>query len=126
VLCAIQGEVGETYNIGGHNEKQNIEVIYALCDVLDEIRPKDSSYREQIAYVTDRPGHDMRYAIDASKIESELGWRPQESFESGIAKTVHWYLQSEEWCQHVQDGSYQRGRLGGLVNVDNSSEKIKT
>ena len=112
VLCAIQGEVGETYNIGGHNEKQNIEVIYALCDALDEIRPKDSSYREQIAYVTDRPGHDMRYAIDASKIESELGWRPQESFESGIKKTIQWYLGNEVWCQHVQDGRYQRERLG--------------
>ena len=112
VLCAIQGEVGETYNIGGHNEKQNIEVIYALCDALDEIRPKDSSYREQIAYVTDRPGHDMRYAIDASKIESELGWRPQESFESGIKKTIQWYLGNEVCCQHVQDGSYQRERLG--------------
>ena len=115
VLCAIQGEVGETYNIGGHNEKQNIEVIYALCDALDEIRPKDSSYREQIAYVTDRPGHDMRYAIDASKIESELGWRPQESFESGIKKTIQWYLGNEVWCQHVQDGSYQRERLGEVA-----------
>jgi dTDP-glucose 4,6-dehydratase len=115
VLCATKGDVGETYNIGGHNEKQNIEVVYALCDALDQIRPQENSYREQITYVADRPGHDMRYAIDASKIERVLGWKPQETFESGIAKTVRWYLENEEWCQHVLDGSYQRERLGEVI-----------
>jgi len=113
VLCATEGRIGETYNIGGHNEKQNIEVVQTLCDALDQIRPKVTSYHQQITYVADRPGHDMRYAIDASKIERELGWRPQETFESGIRKTIQWYLDNQEWCQHVQDGSYQRGRLGG-------------
>ena len=117
VLCATKGEVGETYNIGGHNEKQNIEVIHALCDILDELRPKEQSYREQISYVTDRPGHDMRYAIDASKIERKLGWKPQETFETGIRKTVEWYLDNQEWCRRVQDGSYQRERIGCLETV---------
>ena len=112
VLCATQGKIGETYNIGGHNEKRNIEVVYALCDILDQIKPTDKSYREQIIYVNDRPGHDMRYAIDASKIEQELGWRPEETFESGLMKTVEWYLNNEKWCRHVMDGSYQRERLG--------------
>lgn len=113
VLCATEGEVGETYNIGGHNEKQNIEVVYQLCDILDEVRPKQQgSYRDQIIYVADRPGHDMRYAIDASKIENELGWLPKETFQTGMRKTVDWYLSNQVWCQHVQDGSYQRERLG--------------
>ncbi|QAB15794.1 dTDP-glucose 4,6-dehydratase [Hydrogenovibrio thermophilus] len=112
VLVATQGNIGETYNIGGHNEKQNIEVVKTICAILDEVKPKTSSYAEQITYVTDRPGHDMRYAIDASKIQRELGWAPLETFESGIRKTVQWYLNNQLWCQHVQDGSYQRGRLG--------------
>ena len=113
VLCATQGKVGETYNIGGHNEKQNIEVVHTLCDILDEIRPKPhGSYRDQVVHVTDRPGHDMRYAIDATKIQEELGWTPEETFESGMKKTVNWYLANEIWCQHVQDGSYKRQRLG--------------
>ncbi|WP_443080231.1 dTDP-glucose 4,6-dehydratase [Thiomicrospira sp. S5] len=112
VLVATQGDIGETYNIGGHNEKQNIEVVKTICAILDEVKPKTSSYVEQITYVTDRPGHDMRYAIDASKIQRELGWAPLETFESGIRKTVQWYLNNQLWCQHVQDGSYQRGRLG--------------
>lgn len=112
VLVAIQGKVGETYNIGGHNEKQNIEVVDMICSILDEIKPKDTKYAEQITFVADRPGHDMRYAIDASKIEKELGWTPQETFESGIRKTVQWYLNNLGWCKHVQDGSYQRERLG--------------
>lgn len=112
VLCATKGEIGETYNIGGHNEKQNLDVVYTLCDALDLLVPKEKSYRNQITYVADRPGHDMRYAIDAGKIERELGWRPKETFESGMKKTVQWYLENQQWCSHVQDGSYQRGRLG--------------
>lgn len=106
------GRVGEAYNIGGHNERRNIEVVYAICDLLDELCPKSSSYREQISYVIDRPGHDRRYAIDAEKINCELGWRPLETFESGIRKTVLWYLTNRNWCERVQDGSYRRERLG--------------
>lgn len=112
VLVATKGKVGETYNIGGHNEKQNIEVIKNICKMLDEIKPKETKYQDQIVYVEDRPGHDMRYAINASKIKQELNWTPQETFETGIRKTVEWYLANREWCQHVQDGSYQRERLG--------------
>lgn len=112
VQVATTGEIGETYNIGGHNEKQNIEVVETICSILDDLRPKDTSYKAQITFVSDRPGHDMRYAIDASKIANELGWEPQETFESGIRKTVEWYLNNSEWCQRVQDGSYQRERLG--------------
>lgn len=112
VLVATQGDIGETYNIGGHNEKQNIEVVKTICEILDEVKPKTNSYAEQITYVADRPGHDMRYAIDARKIQKELGWAPQETFESGIRKTVKWYLDNQKWCEHVQDGSYQRCRLG--------------
>jgi len=107
-----QGAPGETYNIGGHNEKQNLDVVHTICDLLDEIVPKEGSYREQITYVSDRPGHDRRYAIDADKISRELGWKPEETFESGIRKTVKWYLNNSEWCRRVQDGSYQRERLG--------------
>jgi len=112
IKVATKGEIGETYNIGGHNEKQNIEVVKTICAILDDVRPKETKYEEQITYVADRPGHDMRYAIDASKIGLELGWKPEETFESGIRKTVNWYLENQEWCQHVQDGSYQRERLG--------------
>ncbi|WP_298448176.1 dTDP-glucose 4,6-dehydratase [uncultured Marinobacter sp.] len=108
----IEGQVGETYNIGGHNEKQNIEVVHTLCDILHELRPQDSSYHDLITTVTDRPGHDRRYAIDATKIEKELGWTPEETFETGIRKTVEWYLDNLGWCHRVQDGSYQRERLG--------------
>lgn len=109
---ATEGQPGETYNIGGHNEKQNIEVVHVLCDTLQELRPQESFYRELITYVQDRPGHDRRYAIDADKIERELGWTPDETFESGIRKTVQWYLDNLDWCRSVQDGSYQRERLG--------------
>lgn len=111
---ATQGEVGQTYNVGGHNEKQNVEVVHTLCELLDELRPRGDgqSYKILITNVQDRPGHDKRYAIDASKIERELGWKPAETFESGIRKTVQWYLDNREWCKHVQDGSYQRERLG--------------
>ena len=110
-----RGAVGETYNIGGHNEQKNIDVVHAICDLLDELRPRASgSYREQITFVADRPGHDQRYAIDASKIERELGWKPAETFDSGLRKTVSWYLDNLEWCRRVQDGSYQREHLGAL------------
>ncbi|WP_313083590.1 GDP-mannose 4,6-dehydratase, partial [Atlantibacter sp.] len=101
------GVIGETYNIGGHNEKQNLDVVLTICDLLDEIVPKATSYREQITYVTDRPGHDRRYAIDASKMSRELNWKPQETFESGIHKTVQWYLDNQQWVNNVKSGSYQ-------------------
>ncbi len=104
--------MGETYNIGGHNEKKNLDVVYTICHILDEIAPKETSYSELITYVEDRPGHDRRYAIDSGKIARELGWKPQETFESGIKKTVIWYIANQEWCKRVQDGSYQRERLG--------------
>jgi len=116
-----EGKVGETYNIGGHNEKQNIEVVHTICDLLEELVPDNihskqsgnlEGFKGLISYVKDRPGHDIRYAIDASKIEKELGWAPEESFESGIRKTVKWYLENNKWVTHVQDGSYQRERLG--------------
>jgi dTDP-glucose 4,6-dehydratase len=106
------GKVGETYNIGGHNEKQNIEVVNTICSILDTLVPKDTLYAEQITYVTDRPGHDRRYAIDATKMSNELNWTPAETFETGLRKTIEWYLANNVWCQHVQDGSYQRERLG--------------
>ena len=109
-----EGVVGETYNIGGHNEKQNIEVVKTICNILDELKPQANGqkYESLIKFVEDRPGHDLRYAIDAAKIEKELGWTPQETFETGIRKTVAWYLNNLDWCHRVQDGSYQRERLG--------------
>ncbi|MEX1130415.1 MAG: dTDP-glucose 4,6-dehydratase [Candidatus Woykebacteria bacterium] len=106
------GKPGETYNIGGHNEKQNIEVVHTICDTLDELMPKDEKYREQISFVTDRPGHDFRYAIDASKIERELGWTPEETFDSGIKKTIQWYLDNIDWCEAVTKNNYSLERLG--------------
>lgn len=102
-----KGKIGETYNIGGHNEKRNIDVVRIICDLLDEILPKATSYRDQIIYVTDRPGHDRRYAIDADKISEQLGWKPLETFESGIRKTVEWYLSHEEWVNNVKSGAYR-------------------
>ena len=111
-----EGVIGETYNIGGHNEKQNIDVVNKICELLHELNPATNlhikSYKELITFVQDRPGHDIRYAIDASKIQRELGWSPAETFESGIRKTVLWYLENLNWAQRVQDGSYQRERLG--------------
>ena len=110
-----EGQVGETYNIGGHNEQTNLHVVESICALLDELTPRQNgSYKEQISFVSDRPGHDLRYAIDASKIERELGWTPQETFTSGLRKTVAWYLDNLDWCRRVQDGSYQRERLGAL------------
>ncbi len=123
VIVATQGKIGETYNIGGHNEKQNLEVVKTICTILEELAPSEAnpnidtyscqpgnadSYLALIKYVQDRPGHDMRYAIDTSKIERELGWKPQETFESGIRKTVQWYLDNQEWVQQIQSGEYQQ------------------
>lgn len=105
-----EGVVGETYNIGGHNEKANIDVVHSICDLLEELAPNKPEgiqhYKDLITYVTDRPGHDVRYAIDASKIQNELGWVPEESFETGLRKTVEWYLNNQEWVSHVQSGVY--------------------
>ena len=111
-----EGVVGETYNIGGHNEKQNIEVVRTLCHLLEELAPQKPAgvqhYEDLITYVTDRPGHDLRYAIDAGKIELELGWAPQETFDSGLRKTVQWFLANQTWWRAVLDGSYSLQRLG--------------
>lgn len=109
-----QGQPGEKYNIGGHNERTNLTIVERLCDILDSKKPRSDgrSYREQISFVKDRPGHDLRYAIDAGKIDRELNWRPVETFETGIVKTVEWYLNNLEWCKHVADGSYRQERLG--------------
>jgi dTDP-glucose 4,6-dehydratase len=103
-----KGRLGETYNIGGKNEIRNIDVVRTICGILDELRPRASgSYADQITYVTDRPGHDRRYAIDPRKIEAELGWTPAETFVTGFRKTVQWYLDNPEWIAHVRDGSYR-------------------
>ena len=114
----LNGKIGETYNIGGHNEIQNIQVVQRVCKILDEIAPNNipnlNKYEELIKYVPDRAGHDTRYAIDATKIADELNWTPVETFESGIRKTVEWYLSHQTWCEHVQDGSYMGERLGIL------------
>ncbi len=102
------GKLGETYNIGGWNEKTNLDVVHTLCDILDQEKPKESgSYRNQITFVQDRPGHDQRYAIDATKIERELGWKPAETFETGIRKTVQWYLENQAWVDNVTSGEYK-------------------
>ncbi len=115
-----KGEIGETYNIGGHNEKANIEVVKTICSLLEELVPNKpqgvTEYQSLITYVTDRPGHDVRYAIDASKIARELGWKPAETFESGIRKTVEWYLANQKWWSRVLDGSYSFERLGTSMN----------
>ncbi len=119
VLAA--GQPGETYNIGGWNEKPNLDIVHAVCALLDELRPRadGNSYREQISYVTDRPGHDRRYAIDATRIGRELGWQPQETFETGIRKTVAWYLDHPQWIANVQSGAYREWvekNYGGRVS----------
>ena len=115
-LVVTQGKIGETYNIGGFNEKQNIQVVRTICELLEELAPNKpqgiAHYADLITHVTDRAGHDVRYAIDASKIQRELGWTPQETFESGIRKTVQWYLDNQAWWQRVLDGSYKLERLG--------------
>jgi dTDP-glucose 4,6-dehydratase len=113
---AIDGKVGETYNIGGHNERTNLQVVETICDLLEDLRPTKpegiTAYKDLITFVTDRPGHDLRYAIDASKIERELGWRPAETFDSGIRKTVAWYLDNPQWWQAILSGEYQMQRSG--------------
>lgn len=116
VEVATGGLVSETYNIGGHNEKTNIQVVESICSLLNELSPAANgrNYLDQIEFVTDRPGHDARYAIDATKIERELGWVPKETFESGLRKTVEWYLQNQAWCQSVLDGSYALERIGKI------------
>ncbi|MDO6542481.1 dTDP-glucose 4,6-dehydratase [Photobacterium sanguinicancri] len=127
-----EGVVGETYNIGGHNEKANIDVVKTICSLLEELVPNKpqgvDQYLDLITYVTDRPGHDVRYAIDASKVERELGWKPEETFESGIRKTVEWYLNNKQWWSRVLDGSYAGERLGvssgTVVNEDVANEKV--
>jgi len=102
------GTVGEVYNVGGWNEKNNLEVVHTLCDLLDTLKPRaHGSYREQITFVRDRPGHDRRYAIDARKLERELNWKPAETFETGLRKTVEWYLENQEWVADVMSGAYR-------------------
>lgn len=116
---ATEGAVGSTYNIGGHNEQRNIDVVSRICELLEELAPAKPAgvgrYDELISFVQDRPGHDHRYAIDSGKIKRELDWTPQESFETGLRKTVIWYLNNREWCSRVQDGSYRRERLGSAT-----------
>jgi dTDP-glucose 4,6-dehydratase len=110
IRCVLQnGVLGETYNIGGWNEKPNLDIVHMVCNLLNEMRPRldAKKYQEQITFVTDRPGHDRRYAIDASKIATELGWKPAETFETGIRKTVQWYLDNQQWVANVQSGSYK-------------------
>ncbi len=120
VAVALHAPVGETYTIGGENEQTNLDVVKRICAILDQLRPRPDGrpYADQITFVTDRPGHDRRYAIDPAKIERELGWRPRETFDTGLRKTVQWYLDNQEWCRHILDGSYQCQRLG-LANQEN-------
>ena len=115
-LCLVneKGTIGGTYNVGGHNERTNLEVVKTVCSILDELRPRTQGvYADLITYVADRPGHDLRYAIDPAKLMNELGWRPEENFESGIRKTVEWYLaHKDDWCAHILSGEYKMERLG--------------
>ena len=107
-----KGQLGETYNIGGHNERTNLDLVHMICDFMDELAPRDKKHRELITFVTDRPGHDMRYAIDAGKIERELGWRPSVTVEDGMKKTVQWYLDNRDWWQRILSGGYKADRIG--------------
>lgn len=109
IRCVLEkGQPGETYNIGGWNEKTNLEIVHTICDILQKERPVDYDYRSLITHVADRPGHDRRYAVDSHKIHRELGWKPAETFATGIRKTVQWYLQNQEWCRNVQSGEYRK------------------
>lgn len=112
-----RGRLGETYNVGGRNERTNLEVVHAICDTLDALRPAGAPHRQLIEFVTDRPGHDKRYAIDANKLESELGWQAEETFDTGLRKTIEWYLANEDWWRPLREGVYRGERLG-LVKVD--------
>ena len=116
-LIVQEGRSSEKYNVGGRNERRNIDVVKQICAILDELRPSSSSYADLIRYVTDRPGHDARYAIDAAKLETELGWKAQENFETGIRKTVEWYLENGWWWQPLREGVYSGERLGVLKKV---------
>jgi len=116
LLVARAGVVGESYNIGGNNEWRNLDVVFAICDLMNESLPRDGGYRDLISYVTDRPGHDLRYAIDSQKIQKELGWKPAEQFETGLSKTVKWYLENQAWWEAVRSGSYRGERLGLIKN----------
>ena len=111
-LVLERGRVGESYNVGGRCERTNLSVVHTLCALLDDLNPAGAPHNRLITYVADRPGHDLRYAIDAGKIDRELGWRPQETFETGLRKTVEWYLANRPWWQAIADGSYQGQRLG--------------
>jgi dTDP-glucose 4,6-dehydratase len=114
IVALERGEPGETYNIGGESERRNVDVVHAICDLVDELAPNAAIGRRSslVKFVTDRPGHDLRYAIDTSKAQRELGWRPSETFESGLRKTVEWYLANQTWCERVQSGAYRGERLG--------------
>jgi dTDP-glucose 4,6-dehydratase len=117
-LVVKKGKIGETYNIGGYNEKKNLEVVEEICIILDKLvtkKPKNiKSFKELISFVSDRPGHDKRYAIDSSKITSELGWTPNETFETGLMKTVKWYLANSNWWERVLNGKYKLDRIGEI------------
>jgi dTDP-glucose 4,6-dehydratase len=129
VTAFVGGEVGETYNIGGSSERRNLDVVEMVCDLLDEIAPdrrlaEHESYRDLITFVTDRPGHDRRYAIDCRKIERELGWGPLETFESGFRKTVQWYLDNEPWWSRVLSGAYRLERIGKASDLEDKERAL--
>ena len=113
-IIASKGQLGEKYNVGGRNERRNIDVVKRICALMDEMRPRATPHEDLITYVTDRPGHDARYAIDATRLETELGWKAQENFDTGIEKTVRWYLDNEWWWRPLRDGVYSGERLGVL------------
>jgi len=112
IVALAKGRVGEKYNVGGGNERTNLQIVDLICDTLDQARPRSGGYRSLKSFVPDRPGHDRRYAIDATKIRSVLGWRPKHTFETGLRATIQWYLDNRDWCAAVQAGKYERQRLG--------------
>lgn len=126
-LIGDKGRPGQSYNVGGHNERRNIDIVREICSILDAIRPKTARYEEQITFVSDRPGHDARYAIDSTKIRTELGWIAEETFETGIRKTIHWYLENESWWRPLREKVYAGERLGASVeNSQNTPENGRT